>query len=484
MKADVIVVGGGGTGLSAAIEAAAHGAQVLLLEKNPRPGGTTAMSVGSLTATRTAYQERAGVVDEPQHHYEDIALFSKDGRADNDTLRRVLTENVPETVNWLSSLGVQFLGPLEDPPHRKPRMHVVLPTSRSYIYHLEKHARKLGVQIVTNARARHLIVSNGEVTGVEFDQSGTTAVMAYAARGVVLASGDYTANPDMKRKYISDVAANTEPINPNNTGDGQQMAMELGANIKNADSHSAGLRFVAPANPSWISRIPPWRGLMGVVKFAIRYAPPALVRKFIMGFITTVTVPAHELFNSGAMLIAKNGVRIPVDKKAVVAELTKQPEGIGYIVFDRTIADKFSKWPHFVSTAPGVAYAYLQDYEQNRRDLFSKSDTLEGLAGLLGIDAVKMKEAAATHAAPLREAPYYALGPVKNYINYADGGLIISERLEVLDANGRAIPRLFAGGSVGQGGLLLRGHGHHLGWAFTSGRLAGKYAAQLSPRSS
>ena len=89
-----------------------------------------------------------------------------------------------------------------------------------------------------------------------------------------------------------------------------------------------------------------------------------------------------------------------------------------------------------------------------------------------------------TLPAPLREAPYYALGPVKNYINYADGGLIISERLEVLDANGRAIPRLFAGGSVGQGGLLLRGHGHHLGWAFTSGRLAGKYAAQLSPRSS
>lgn len=77
----------------------------------------------------------------------------------------------------------------------------------------------------------------------------------------------------------------------------------------------------------------------------------------------------------------------------------------------------------------------------------------------------------------LRSPPFYALGPVRNYINFTDGGLAINEHLQVLDAQGRAIPGLYAAGASGQGGLLLKGHGHHLGWAFTSGRLAGKYAA-------
>jgi succinate dehydrogenase/fumarate reductase flavoprotein subunit len=80
----------------------------------------------------------------------------------------------------------------------------------------------------------------------------------------------------------------------------------------------------------------------------------------------------------------------------------------------------------------------------------------------------------------LERGPYYALGPVKNYINFTDGGLVINERLQVLDANAIPIPRLFAAGATGQGGLPLRGHGNHIGWIFTSGRLAGKYAATLT----
>ncbi|MBI4193849.1 MAG: FAD-binding protein [Betaproteobacteria bacterium] len=80
-------------------------------------------------------------------------------------------------------------------------------------------------------------------------------------------------------------------------------------------------------------------------------------------------------------------------------------------------------------------------------------------------------------AIALRTAPDYALGPVKNYINFTDGGLAVDERLQVLDERGQPVPGLFAAGSTGQGGLLLKGHGHHLGWAFTSGRLAGMYAA-------
>ena len=73
---DVIVVGGGGSGLAAAIEARAPGRRVVLLEKNARLGGSTAWSVGSITSTRTPHQRRAGVEDDPQAHFADMPLFA------------------------------------------------------------------------------------------------------------------------------------------------------------------------------------------------------------------------------------------------------------------------------------------------------------------------------------------------------------------------------------------------------------------------
>ena len=88
---------------------------------------------------------------------------------------------------------------------------------------------------------------------------------------------------------------------------------------------------------------------------------------------------------------------------------------------------------------------------------------------------------AAPRAALLR-GPLYGLGPVKNYINYTDGGLAINTGLQVLGKDDVPIPRLYAAGATGQGGLLLKGHGNHLGWGFTSGRLAGQTAAELTPR--
>ena len=74
-------------------------------------------------------------------------------------------------------------------------------------------------------------------------------------------------------------------------------------------------------------------------------------------------------------------------------------------------------------------------------------------------------------------APYITLGPVKSYVVFTDGGLKITERFEVVGPDDEPIGGLFAAGSTGQGGLILEGHGHHLGWAFVSGRLAGRNAA-------
>jgi len=77
----------------------------------------------------------------------------------------------------------------------------------------------------------------------------------------------------------------------------------------------------------------------------------------------------------------------------------------------------------------------------------------------------------------LTEAPFLALGPVRSVFVHNEGGLAVDDQHRVLDENEQAILGLYASGSTGQGGLLLDGHGHHLAWAFISGRRAGRFAA-------
>src|SRR5689334_11044 len=100
---DVVVVGGGGSGLAAAITARELGATVLLVEKHSALGGSTAWSVGSVTATRTPHQLRKGIVDHPQDHWADIALFNTGGLADRDNpvLRKILCDEAPDAFRWL-----------------------------------------------------------------------------------------------------------------------------------------------------------------------------------------------------------------------------------------------------------------------------------------------------------------------------------------------------------------------------------------------
>jgi fumarate reductase flavoprotein subunit len=82
---------------------------------------------------------------------------------------------------------------------------------------------------------------------------------------------------------------------------------------------------------------------------------------------------------------------------------------------------------------------------------------------------------------PLTRGPFHALGPARSWIVFSEGGLAIDTRFRVTDAARKPIPGLYAAGSAGQGGVLLEGHGHHLAWAFTSGRLAGRNAALAAP---
>lgn len=481
---DVVVVGGGGAGLAAAIEAAHAGRTVVLLEKHYELHGSTAWSIGSVTASATPHQIRRGIADGPEDHWRDMAAFNGDLDArDNADLRRVLADAMPDTFRWLLSHGIRFYGPMPEPPHGKPRMHNVLPNSRSFIVHLSRAARKAGVAIRLQQRATSLMTKKGRVVGVACD--GASGPRCFRARGgVVLATGDFTNDPELKRRYMGAAEANVEGVNANATGDGQKLAVALGAEILNGDQAlGPELRFIPPQRKNLLLKLPPWRLLANFMSWSLDYMPSALLRPFVMSFVTTALAPSPSLFVEGAILVNKHGERFADELDRPAYAVPDQPEKIAYILLDARLARKFSAWPNFVSTAPGVAYAYVEDYRRNRVDVFASAAELNVLAAKLAMPAAKLAatitsfNATAGNRPQFGGGPYIALGPIRAVFVHAEGGLAVDHEHRVLGEDDQPIPGLYAAGSTGQGGLLLKGHGHHLAWAFASGRRAGRNAA-------
>ena len=481
---DVVVVGGGAAGLAAAIEASAVGRSVVLVEKNARLGGSTAWSVGSISASATPHQLRRGIKDGPDGHWRDMAKFNGDlDQRDNPALRRILAEAMPDTFRWLLAHGIRFYGPMPEPPHGQPRMHNVLPNSRSFITHLERAARRSGVVVRPSTRVHALAVEDGRVVGV--DCAGDAGPRRLRARGgVVLATGDFTNDPELKGRFMGAQEAKVEGVNETATGDGQKLALALGARVLNGDQAlGPELRFVPPRARNLLLDLPPWPALAAFMAWSLDHMPPALLRPFVMSFVTTALAPSPGLFAEGAVLVNAEGQRFTDELGRPAYALPDQPGRIGYILLDERIARMFSAWPHFVSTAPGVAYAYVADYRRNRPDVFKAAPTLAALAERLAMKAGALDATVGEHNARignrpgLGDGPYIALGPVRAVFVHAEGGLAVDLDHRVLGPGDRAIDGLYAAGATGQGGLLLRGHGHHLAWAFASGRRAGRNAA-------
>jgi fumarate reductase flavoprotein subunit len=481
--ADIVVVGGGGSGLTAAIFARKAGASVILLEKHSEVRGSTGLSIGSITATGTRLQKKAGIIDSTEAHFEDMPKFAPElAKDDNEALRRILVENVADSVAWLESLGVTFYGPMPEPPHRQPRMHNILPNSRAYIYFLAKEARRVGVDIRVSAEVKDLVLDGQRVVGVELHADGR---VLRARKAVILASGDYSSSAEWKGRF-NPAVRDIDGVNTTNTGDGQRMGVALGAGIKYGQVvYGPNLRFMPPPKPNFLQKLPPWPWFTQLMRWALNNLPSWLLRPFILSFVTTYLSPEPAMFQQGAILVNREGKRFANELAKPNYAFGQQPQKQAFIVFDNEVARKFSRWPYFISTAPGVAYAYLSDYRRTRPDLFSKAATLSELAAKIGVPALVLEaevrahsaEAAAAGRPSVRKGPFYALGPVKSWIILTDGGLTVNTNHQVVRADGSLVEGLYAVGSAGQGGLLLEGHGHHLAWAFTSGRLAAQHAA-------
>ena len=495
VETDVIVVGGGGAALAAACAARTAGAEVILLEKNPQLGGSTAWSVGSVTATQTPHQRKAGITDNPQDHLEDLRLFSaalKLEHRDNFVLGRLLCDHSPAMFDWLLSTGLEFVGPFPEPPHRRPRMHNVLPNSRAFPWLLGRHCRKQGVDIRLNSEVQRLILDKGHARGVIVREPDGTSREYIAHKGVVLAAGDYSGGRELKARFSSELIANVDAVNVTNTGDGIRMGMENGGTVINGDYiRGPILRFVPPMHTTFEQKLPPLPAITKLLHWGFDHLPKRILRPVLMNYLTTALAPEKSLYEHGAILVDRDGLRFGDERDQPARNAAARPDGMAWMIFDSAVADRYQQWPHFVSTAPSIGYAYLEDYRRTRKDIFHCAATPGELADSMQLPRAPFEKTLAgynantsTADAPQRgerpavvKPPFYALGPAKAYIIFTNGGLKVTLNLEVVGQNEQIIPGLYAAGANGQSGMLLEGHGHHLGWAFVSGLIAGKNAA-------
>ncbi len=471
---DVVVVGGGGAGLAAAVASATRGMKTVLFEKEPILGGTTRRSVGSFSAAGTRLQRRAGIADSPDDFREDMIAFAPTlASRDNSALRAMLAAEASVTLAWLEDMGVVFVGPFPEPPHRVSRMHNVIPNSQAYIDVLGPSARRLGVKIYLNTPVRSIREENGHVAGVTYARSGGEEIEVVARRGVILASGDFSGNAELRKKYLEPAAAAAIPVNSESNGDGFVMAKALGAAKRNMDMiFGPQLRFPTSPKPGFTERLPKWRWVNQIGGLYMSKAPSWALKPLITSLLITHMSPSESLFQEGAVLVDLDGNLVTGETPA--AGLAMVRDSTGYIVFDELVAKKFAAFPFFISTAPGIAYAYFADYARGRPDLVHSGTTLEGLASAIGVPAAPLRAAAEN----LRQSPFHAMGPVHAMLTVTEGSLAVDTECRVLAEDGVPIEGLYAVGGIGQGGMMLKGHGLHIAWALTSGRIAGESVAR------
>jgi fumarate reductase flavoprotein subunit len=476
-SADIIVVGGGAAGLAAAVSAGARGVRTILLEKATELGGTTGLSVGSFSAACTRLQRRAGIADGADDFRSDMEAFAGDLVVrDNPDLRSMLAAEAGVTLGWLEDIGIVFAGPFPEPPNRVSRMHNVIPGSRSYLTKLAREAKRAGVLIELGVSVDRLVSdSRGRVVGVDCTQAGRPRRLR-ARRGVILATGDFSGNHELRKAFLSPAAHAAIPVNPRSTGDGHQMARRVDAALRNMDAvFGPQLRFPRSQTKGLAERLPDWSWLARIGAQYLMRAPPWMLKPVVTSLLIAHMSPSERLFQEGAILVDLDGERLNGAKPADALAAAREPKG--YILLNERIANLFTKYPFFISTAPGIAYAYFPDYARGRPDLVHRAWNARELAAKTAISVDRLT--AATRG--LEGWPLYALGPVHAMLTVTEGGLAVDAQCRVLREDSSPVEGLYAAGGVGQGGMLLKGHGLHIAWALTSGRVAGEMAARCLP---
>lgn len=485
--ADVVVVGGGASGCTAALSAAETGAAVTLLETLPVLGGAGSVCVGSISVPLSGLQKRLGIHDSVDAYMQDVlhTTGSQASRMDKRLLR-LLAENGGATIDWLLGYGVNIQGPFEYPAFRVKRMHMLVPKAAEWPKVLTPVLRSKGVELLTETKGIQLYQNpSGRILGVQaVDLKTNRTTTIKARRAVMLTAGNLEANPALVARSTTPEIAALPAAVFSRDGSGLIMAAAAGSAMTMLD-------FITPPQ--------------------VRGAPPG-PSVFSLG--KQHWMP-YGMVDAGAILVNKNGERFAnetVLEAPLSLALEKQPFKTCYMIFDKLVADIFNRWPMVVGSLPGIGdvsgiggWALVDDLIA--RHALKKADTIEQLAAAVGVDPSGLRAGmdkwnescraqvdadfnrltfghkdANTVGAGIRMPPFYCHSPLRSIVLPAFVSVAMNARLQVLNVFGRLIPGLYAGGDMGHGDLLLgTGHGITMGWAFTSGRLGGKLAAAEEP---
>ena len=419
---DVVVIGAGGAGLVAAIEAKLNGAQnVAVLEKMAFAGGNTLISGGEYAAPNNWIQEKEGIKDSPDTFYNDI-LKGGDNEGD-PKLVRVLADNALDGAKWLRDyVNVSF----EDRQlffggHSVKRSLVPKDaTGVEMIKKLLAKADELGIKVYYETPAKELIMDKDRVVGVKAT-SETTEYTFNAKNGVIIASGGFGSNVQMRMKYNKDIdesilSTNTVGI----TGDGIEMAQKIGAKTEDMQ---------------FIQTYPTCDPISGALLYFgdVRLA-------------------------GGSILINQEGKRFveELQRRDVISmAIKKQTGSVAYQFCDQAQVDN-----------SGVAKNHKGEVEYLfNNKLLVKANSIKEAADFFGIDAKELEKTVEKYNQYARdgkdlefnkrgkltpftkEGPFYIMKAVPA-VHHTMGGLKIDEDARVIGAKGQPIKGLFAAGEV------------------------------------
>ena len=450
MSFPVVVVGGGGTGLSAAIAASDGGADVLVIERDATPLGSTAMSTGLIPAAGTPEQAVAGIEDSPERFVADIMAKTK-GRTD-PAFARMLAEESAETIAWLRDIhGVPLS--LADgwlyPGHSAKRMYGTPNRAGGELMAaLESAADRAGVTVLANATCEALHMHEDRVVGIHVVRpDGERYDIGCGA--LILACSGFGGNADLVRRLIPEMADATFHGHSGNKGDALLWGEQIGAGIADVSAYQ------------------------GHAGLAVGHGVPILWPLIMEGGFQVNSL--GERFSNEAAGYSEQA-----------AKVNAQPGHIAFSIFDEKRHQLMMAFDDYHDALRAGAVIEAASVEELAAKTGLPFETLA--ATLAGVEQMVAGTRADpfgrdfTGKAPLA-APYRA-AKVTGALFHTQGGLIVDDEAHVVKAAGGAFPNLFAGGGAARGvsGPGADGYlaGNGLLAATTLGKIAGRAAAAIA----
>lgn len=450
---DVIVVGSGAAGLSAAVSAADTGARVLVMEADTHVGGSSRLSGGHFYAAGTSVQAAAGEADSPDAMFDHYMTLNQ-WLVEPAVVRRYCDLSAP-TFEWLIAQGVEFpvAGLYASGVGPSRRGHQPTGGGEAVVQALEARCSQRNVDFVLDARVERLLTADSttEVCGIAVGSDEATS------NAVVMAAGGFGANPALLQTHYPDAAAAGNWAwyigSPMARGDGLLLGQSVGAAL---DGHNRGLLLVTPGFSRDLEvALPGWVVLVNQAgrRFTDETAPYTV----LAGLIQHQSGPVYAVFDHLALQNAKPG---PVSQAVWVTDALAREIETGTVCQAATLQELARRLGIHAAGLEGTLRGYNQDCADGTDARFFKQRDLQ----------------------PIAQPPFYAAEIRPGIICWTGAGLRINADTEVMGEDEMPIPGLYAAGeTVGSlHGDRYVGGGGSFGPCIVFGKLAGEIAARYA----